>query len=652
MTSELTPTTPETGSVAPGPSSQASPLSFEAGDPAHYLNRELSWLEFNARVLAEAASGEVPHYERLKFLGIFFSNLDEFFMVRVAGLQAQTHRTITEIPPDGFTPHEQLVAISQRAHALVDVAYRLWNTEMIPALQRVGIVIVRPDELAPPELALLDERFRTEIFPVLTPLAIDPGHPFPHLRNKTINLGIMFSREYEAQEPGFGVIQVPAMLSRLIRVRVEGAWRAFVLLEDVIARHVKEFFPSTRLRGTYPFRVTRNWDLEIDEEEGEDLLQTIQAELRRRDRGNAVRVEIGMGEGVEASVQRLCRAIKVDPVQDVYRVAGPLYITDLIAVVQDDERRELRDEIFTPQPSIAFRDADDPFAVIRERDVAVHLPYESFDPVVELVSRAADDPNVLAIKQTLYRTGGDSPIVKALARAAEAGKQVTAIVELKARFDEASNIQWARTLEQSGVQVIYGLLGLKTHAKALLVVRREKDRLRRYVHLSTGNYNPQTARLYTDFGLFTANREIGEDVTSLFNLLTGYSAPPRWNRLVVAPLGLHEAVLGLVAREAAHARAGRKAQIIAQMNALVDVDVIDALYAASQAGVEIKLFVRGICCLRPGIPGLSDRIQVRALVDRFLEHIRLFRFANGGNEEVYLSSADWMPRNFHRRVEV
>ena len=631
----------------------ALPTTLEIGDPSHYLNRELSWLEFNARVLAEGTSPDVPLLERLKFLGIFASNLDEFFMVRVAGLQAQTQRTITEVPPDGATPHEQLVAICQRAHQLVDSCYRTWNTEMIPALKRAGIVIVRPEELAPLELAALDDKFRAEIFPVLTPLAIDPGHPFPHLRNKTINLGIMFAREHEGQERGFGVIQVPAMLSRLIKVHVEGAQRAFVLLEDVIARHVTEFFPSTRLRGTYPFRVTRNWDLEIDEEEGEDLLETIQAELRRRDRGNAVRVEIGMGEGVEASVQRLCRALNVDPSLGVYRVSGPLNITDLTAIASDDERRELRDEPFTPQVAPPLREAEDIFAVIRERDVLLHHPFDSFDPVVEFVSRAADDPNVLAIKQTLYRTGGDSPIVKALARAAENGKQVTAIVELKARFDEASNIQWARTLEQSGAQVIYGLLGLKTHAKALLVVRREKgDKLRRYVHLATGNYNPGTARLYTDLGLFTANQKIGEDVTSLFNLLTGYSAPPRWNHLVVAPLGLHEAVLGLIAREAAHARAGRKAQIMAKMNALVDVDVIDALYAASQAGVEINLRVRGVCCLRPGIPGLSDRIRVRAIIDRFLEHARVFRFENAGTPEVYLSSADWMPRNFHRRVEL
>ena len=650
MSSETTPLPTE----AQAPTSTPSPLSgFDADDPAHYLNRELSWIEFNARVLAEAGSSEVPLFERVKFLGIVFANLDEFFMVRVAGLQAQTLRTIAEVPPDGLSAHEQLLAISARAHQLVDAAYKLWAIEIIPALKRAGIVIVRPEELAPVDLQNLDERFRTDVFPVLTPLAIDPGHPFPHLRNKSINLGIMFSREHEGQESGFGVIQVPSMLSRLMRVRVDGAQRAFVLLEDVIARHVKEFFPAARLRGTYAFRVTRNWDLEIDEEEGEDLLLTIQAELRRRDRGNAVRVEIGVGEGVEASVQRLSKALHVDPVLDVYRVNGPLYLTDLVGIVGEEERRDLRDEPFSPQVSPSLREADDIFAVIRERDMLLHHPYDSFDPVVELLSRAADDPNVLAIKQTLYRTGRDSPIVKALARAAENGKQVTAIVELKARFDEASNIEWARTLEQSGAQVIYGLLGLKTHAKALLVVRREKaDRLRRYVHLATGNYNPQTARLYTDLGLLTANREIGEDVTSLFNLLTGYSAPPRWNRLVVAPLGLHEAVLGLIAREVTHARAGKKAQIVAQMNALVDVDVIDALYAASEAGVEIKLAIRGICCLKPGIPGLSDRIHVRALIDRFLEHERVFTFENGGNRDVYISSADWMPRNFHRRVEL
>ncbi len=645
---------PEPPPSIPGPHSTPTPSNvaqLDSGDPSHYLNRELGWLEFNARVLAEAESAEVPLFERLKFLGIFSSNLDEFFMVRVAGLRAQQGGKVGDVPPDGMTPDEQLAAISMRAHALVDRAYRLWNTDLYPALKRVGIVLVRPEELDPVELAALDERWKNDIFPVLTPLLIDPGHPFPHLRNKTINLGIMLTRP-DHTHAGFGVIQVPAMLNRLIPVRVAGAERAFVLLEDVIARHVGQFFEQARLRGTYPFRVTRNWDLEIDEEEGEDLLLTIQAELRRRDRGNAVRVEIGMGEGVDASVARLCKALHIDPRQDVYRVSGPLYFADLAAMIDNDPRRELKDDRFTPQIPGPIRDKDDMFAVIRDRDVLLHHPYDSFDPVVEFINQAADDPDVLAIKQTLYRTGGDSPIVKALSRAAENGKQVAAIVELKARFDEASNIRWAHTLEQSGAQVIYGLLGLKTHAKACLVVRREQGKLRRYVHLSTGNYNPGTARLYTDIGLFTANKEIGEDVTSLFNLLTGYSAPSKWHRLVVAPLGLHEAVLGLIARETAFARAGKKASIHAQMNALVDVDVIDALYAASEAGVDINLRVRGVCCLRPGIPGLSSRIKVHANIDRFLEHARLFRFENGGTPELYISSADWMPRNFHRRVEV
>jgi polyphosphate kinase len=641
--SELTP--PPSGPVS------GAPQSLEAGDPSHYLNRELSWLEFNARVLAEAESPDVPLFERLKFLGIFSANLDEFFMVRVAGLKAQQDGRVGDLPPDGLTPDEQLKALSSRAHALFDRAYRLWNTELYPALAKAGIVLVRPDELDPIELAALDERFKREIFPVLTPLAIDPGHPFPHLRNKNINLGIMLTRENQATA-GFGVIQVPAMLPRLLAVRVQGAERAYVLLEDVIARHVHEFFTASRLRGTYPFRVTRNWDLEIDEEEGEDLLQTIQAELRRRDRGHAVRVEIGMGEEVDASVVRLCKALKLDVNEDVYRVSGPLYFADLLAMIEGDNRPKLRDERFTPQVPLPLRDKDNLFAVIKERDLVLHHPYDSFEPVVEFINQAAEDPDVLAIKQTLYRAGGDSPIVRALARAAENGKQVTAVVELKARFDEASNIQWAHTLEQSGAQVIYGLLGLKTHAKALLVVRREKDGLRRYVHLSTGNYNQGTARVYTDIGLLSVNPEIGEDVTALFNLLTGYSAPPKWNRLLVAPLGLHEAVLGLIAREAQYARSGKRASILAQMNALVDVDVIDALYAASEAGVEIDLRIRGICCLRPGIAGLSSRIRVHAIIDRFLEHGRIFRFENGGTPEVYISSADWMPRNFHRRVEV
>ncbi|HEU4405180.1 MAG TPA: polyphosphate kinase 1 [Polyangiaceae bacterium] len=639
--------TSETGSTPPPPPSQATPV------PAVglYINRELSWLEFNARVLAEAENPATPLYERLKFLGIVATNLDEFFMVRVAGLKQQLHGEVNELPPDGATPSEQLAAISARAHELIDASFRIWNDELRPALGREGIVLVKPDELEPADLELLDKKFRSDIFPVLTPIAIDPNHPFPHLKNKSINIGVMFSREHEGVAMGFGVVQVPPVLDRLMPVRLGGARHAFVLLEDVIARHVHALFPSFKVRGYYAFRVTRNWDIEVDEEEGEDLLQTIQQELRRRDRGSAVRVEIA-GTATASSITRLCRALKLNEREDVYRSTGPLHLADLGAMVPKEDRRDLRDEPFTPVLAPPLRDADDPFAAIRERDVLLHHPYDSFDSVVDFLLRAADDPNVLAIKQTLYRAGGDSPVVRALARAAENGKQVTAVVELKARFDEESNIRWAHALENSGVHVVYGLQGLKTHAKALLVVRREKDKLRRYAHLATGNYNPSTARLYTDLSLFTAREDVGEDLTAFFNLLTGYSAASRWNHLVVAPLGLHEAVLALIEREADHARAGRPARLVAKMNACVDEQVIRALYAAAAAGVQIDLLVRGICCLRPGAGPGAERIRVRAVVDRFLEHSRVFWFANGGNEEVYLSSADWMPRNFRRRVEL
>ncbi len=466
----------------------------------------------------------------------------------------------------------------------------------------------------------------------------------------------MFSRDGSG-DVNFGVVQVPMMLPRLLVVGPVAlrsgitASQAFVLLEDLIARHVGMIFPGVKLKGVYAFRVTRNFDIEIDEEEAEDLIQTIQQELRRRERGNAVRLEVS-GEYTEASLAKLVKALKLDPERDVYRTTAILNVSDLLQLFTREERRNLRDEPFLPLLVPPLRDCEDIFATIREGDILLNHPYESFDPIVELVTRAAEDHDVLAIKQTLYRAGGDSPIVKALTRAAESGKQVTAIVELQARVDEESNIVWARTLEQSGVHVVYGLLGLKTHAKCLLIVRRERGGLRRYVHLSTGNYNTGTARIYTDVSLLTCRRSIGEDASSLFNLLTGYSAPARWNSLIVAPLGLHEAVLGLIAREAEHSRNGRPSRIVAKMNSLVDEDVIEALYRASQAGVPITLLVRGICCLRPGVPNVSENIEVRTLVDRYLEHARIFHFSNSGKDEVYLSSADWMPRNFHRRVEI
>nr|PZN22299.1 MAG: polyphosphate kinase 1 [Pseudomonadota bacterium] len=620
-------------------------------DPALYINRELSWLEFNARILAEASDPTVPLYERLKFCAIFASNLDEFFMVRVAGLKAQLHGEIEEVTPDGLTPEQQLAAIAKRVHELTAEQYRVWNETLRTELAEAGVALLRPDELGPKEQAQLDEHFRRDIYPVLTPIAIDPVHPFPHVRNKGINVGLIFEKRLHSSEPSFGLVQVPTMLPRLVRVSVEGKRRAFVALEDLILRHTATIFPHMKVVGQYAFRVTRNFDIEIDEEEGEDLLILLQAELRRRERGHAVRLEVS-GDAPDESIQWLCRELEIDPTRDVYRLPGPLFLGDMTVLTAGDERRSLRDEAFTPQYVPPLRDSDDFFETIRERDILLHHPYEAFEAVIDFLWQAAEDPRVLAIKQTLYRTGGESPLVRALQRAAELGKQVTALVELKARFDEESNIRWARALERSGVNVMYGLLGFKTHAKVMMVVRKERTGLRRYVHLATGNYNQQTARLYEDISLFTAREDFAEDATAFFNMLTGYSAPSRWNRIVVAPLGLHEAVLGLITRETEHALAGRPARIVAKMNSLVDADVIAALYAASRAGVEIDLLVRGICCLRPGVPGVSERIRVHAVLDRFLEHARIFHFKNGGQDEVYCSSADWMPRNFKRRVEV
>ncbi|HEY8041683.1 MAG TPA: polyphosphate kinase 1, partial [Polyangiaceae bacterium] len=629
----------QSGSPAPSatpPPVSVSPVAIaelpDVRASALYLNRELSWLEFNARVLAEADSEAVPLLERLKFHAIVATNLDEFFMVRVAGLKQQLTGEVDEMGPDGMTVGEQLSAIATRVHELVSAQSHALGA-LLPKLAEAGLVFVKPSELSAESLADLDARFHSEVFPILTPIAIDPGHPFPQVRNRSLNLAVMFTRE-GTLEQAFGVVQVPSMLPRLLPVagvKTPGgqpATRAFVLLEDLIARHVGTIFPGAKPTGLYVFRVTRNFDIEVDEEEAEDLLQSIQHQLRRRERGNAVRLDVA-GDPPAGSLAKLVKALKLDPERDVYQVGGMLNAADLFAMTRADERA-LRDEPFTPHVVPPLREADDVFAVIREQDVLLNHPYESFESVVDLITHAADDPDVLAIKQTLYRAGGDSPIVKALVRAAESGKQVTAIVELKARFDEESNIVWARMLEQAGAHVVYGLLGLKTHAKCLLIVRREKGKLRRYAHLSTGNYNPTTARLYTDISLFTARPEICEDVSSLFNLLTGYSAPPKWNKLIVAPLGLHEAVLGLIAREAEHARAGRPARIVAKMNALVDADVIEALYRASQAGVPITLLVRGICCLRPGVPRVSETIEVRAIIDRFLEHGRVFHFVNGG----------------------
>lgn len=632
-------------SVAPTPSSSSG---FES--PELFLNRELSWLEFNQRVLDEARDPSVPLLERLKFLTIAQSNLDEFFMVRVAGLVEQKREGISDAPADGMAPRDQLAAISKRVERMIDEMSETFLGQLIPLLEREGVVLREPAELSTDERERLRIYFQEQVYPILTPLALDPGHPFPHVPNKRLHLIVMLAGEEEGQ-PAFAVVQVPAVLPRLIPVKGDGTLETYVLLDDVIAEYAGELFRGFTRRGAWPFRVIRNHDLSIDEEEAEDLLEVIREEVRRRDRGNAVALEVSTSCPPEA-VEVLQRALHVDP-QFLFAVDAPLSFPDLGIVGQSlKHRTDLQDLPFIPAQSPRFQAAEDLFQVIREGDVLLHHPYEAFDPVVDLLETAAADPDVLAIKQTLYRTSGDSPIVKALIRAAENGKQVAALVEIKARFDEENNINWARRLEESGVHVVYGLVGLKTHCKVCLVVRRENGQLRRYVHLGTGNYNPKTAKLYTDLSLFTCREDFGHDATALFNLLTSCTAPPEWRVLVAAPLGLHETTLGMIEREAAYARAGKPARIIAKMNSLQDPDVIQALYRASQAGVQIDLIVRGICCLRPGLEGISENIRVRSIVDRFLEHTRIYYFEAGGRRLVFASSADWMPRNFQRRVEI
>jgi len=620
--------------------------------PDHYLNRELSWLEFNARVLDEAADATNPWLERLKFLAIFSSNLDEFFEIRVAGLQQQVYAGVEpqDYGADGLAPAEQLAAIERRVHELVAEQYRILGTDVLPGLAAGGVERVRFDDLSDAERRHVNTLFRASIFPVLTPLAIDPGHPFPHVHNKSLNIALVVERKNGGQpRRHFAVVQVPAVLDRVVVVSTPGADRVrFILLEDIIARHLRELFGGLRVISHTVFRVTRNTDLTIQEEDAEDLLETIEESLRQRMRSDPVRLEIS-ADADDVFTGLLTDAHDLEP-RDVYRVAGPIDLTVLMALHRLEDCAALRDEPLVPRVSPPFAQGQDVFDVIRAHDVLVHLPYESFGCVVDFIEQAADDPQVLAIKQTLYRTSA-SPIIAALARAAQNGKQVTALVELKARMDEQNNIAWARTLEQAGVHVVYGIVGLKTHCKAALVVRREADGIRRYVHLSTGNYNPATARVYTDLGLFTAHPDFGEDTTALFNLLTGYADGYKWKQLLVAPLGLRDQIVGLIERERQHAQAGRPARIIVKMNALVEPSVIDALYGASQAGVTIELVIRGICCLRPGLPGVSDNIRVTSIVDKFLEHSRISYFENGGDPEVYLASADWMPRNFWRRIE-
>jgi polyphosphate kinase len=626
----------------------------DSNDRQLFINRELSWLAFNERVLAEARNASLPLHERIKFLAISSSNLDEFFMVRVAGLKQQSQGGVAELPADGMLPGEQLTAIAELAHRMAAAQYGVWHRDVLPMLAANGFHLLTRDALSPEQKQAARAWFQSSVFPALTPLAIDPGHPFPHLRNKSLNLAVVVRRSEKRRKKDLGesslaVVQVPAVLPRLVQLPMTGGV-GFLLLEELIQMQAGDLFPGHVVEQATTFRLTRNWDLDIDEEESQDLLESIQAELRRRDRGAVVRLEMDANASPALEAQ-LTAALKLAPA-DVYRLPGPLQLQDLGALSELDPRPENRVEAFAPATPAIINNADSMMQLISQRDLLLHHPYESFDPVVRFLEEAAEDPNVLAIKQTLYRTSGDSPVGRALMRASENGKQVAVLVELKARLDEANNIAWARRMEENGVHVVYGLIGLKTHCKVTLVVRREGNGIRRYVHVGTGNYNPATARAYTDLSLFTARPELADDATALFNLLTGYSTQPNWKRLAVAPVSLQAKVLELIEREAAKARRGEPSRIVAKLNALVDPVVIRALYAASQAGVPIELVVRGICCLRPGVPGLSETIRVVSVVDRFLEHTRAFAFGAGPQADVFISSADWMPRNFHRRVEV
>jgi len=625
-------------------------MNKTAVKPQHFINRELSWLQFNQRVLEEAANAENPLLERVKFFCIVSSNLDEFFEVRVAGIKQQIETEAVERSVDGLTASETFRAITRRVRRMVRDQYACWREQLVSELARNGICFLKLAELDDSDRKWIEQFYRTEVLPVLTPLAIDSAHPFPQLLNKSLNLIVKVAAVADGKNaPQLAVVQVPRVLPRLVKLPRPDGRMDYVFLGQIIGHYLDELFPGTKIQGWWPFRVTRNSELYIDEEEVANLLAAVEQELQRRRRGDAVRLEVHQGcpEEVRAVLLRQLRLTEAD----LYVIHGPLNPARLLTICEGDHSPELRHPPFVAPIARALRGQDDLFAVVRQRDVLLHHPFESFESVVGLLQQAARDPAVLAIKQTLYRTGGDARIIGALMDAVKNGKQVTAVVELRARFDEANNIQWARQLEESGVHVVYGLVGFKIHAKAMLIVRRDADAIRRYVHLATGNYNLGTARLYTDAGLLTCRPEFGEDVTTLFNLLTGISQFRPMQRLLVAPFDLHDRLKALIAREADHARRGLPARIVAKMNSLVDPEIIGALYLASQAGVKIDLIVRGICCLRPGVKGVSENIAVRSIVDRFLEHSRIFYFENASQPEVFLSSADWMPRNFFRRIE-
>lgn len=617
--------------------------------PDWFINRELSWLAFNERVLEEARDPANPLMERVKFLAIFDSNLLEFYEIRVAGLRQQEEAGIGKSGPDGMTAAEQLEAIDTRVREGVAGFYACWNDELRPALEKEGIVVAHPEQLDGGRQAWLHEHFQREIFPVLTPIAVDPAHPFPFVGSGSLSIAALLDTDDPEEPVRLAVVQVPQVLPRIFRVPGEGP-RTYVFLADTVRWQLAELFAGATILDHTAFRVTRNSNLYVDEEEVENLLTAIEQELRRRRRGDPVRLEV-RGPVGDRLRQELLEVFELGP-GEVFECQGPVNLSRLLQLVELEKSERLSAPRFVAPVHVALRDPTKLFPVIRSGDVLLHHPFDSFDSVVEFLEQAAEDPRVLAIKQTLYRTSEDSPIGRALLAAAERGKHVTALVELKARFDEEKNIRWARRMEEAGVQIVYGLVGLKTHCKLMLVVRRDEDGIRRYAHIGTGNYNHTTARQYTDFGLFTADRDVTGEVASVFNLLTSLSSRERWHHLLVAPFNLRSGLLERIAREAAHARAGRPSGIVAKLNAIQDEALMLALYDASRAGVEIDLVVRGICALRPGVPGLSERIRVRSIVDRFLEHTRAVRFENDGRPELWIGSADWMPRNLSGRVEV
>lgn len=617
-----------------------------------FYNRELSWLGFNYRVLSEARDKNIPLMERLKFLSITASNLDEFFMIRVASLKDMVHAKYTKKDIAGLTPKEQLAIISTGTHELVEKQYNTYNRSFLPALKHNGLTIVTQYEALNAEQAeYVDRYFMREVYPVLTPMAVDSSRPFPLIRNKSLNIAALLMDKKRKDTIDFATVQVPSVLPRIVTIPSEKEGETcIILLEQIIEKNIQKLFLNYKVLDATPYRVMRNADLTIDEDEAADLLIEIERQLKKRQWGEAIRLEVE--QGIDKRLLKILKKELQIQQEDIFTIRGPLDLTFLMKVYGMDGFDHLKEEPYIPQPPKGLDMDGDLFEQIRQKDILLHHPYETFDPVVNFVRFAAKDPDVLAIKQTLYRVSSNSPIIASLAQAAENGKQVTVLVELKARFDEENNIVWARKLEKAGCHVIYGLVGLKTHSKITLVVRREEEGIRRYVHLGTGNYNDSTAKLYTDMGTFTCKRAYGEDATAVFNMLSGYSEPLSWNKLALAPTWLRTRFVELINRERDYAAMGKPARIVAKMNSLCDAGIINALYEASAAGVQIELIIRGICCLKQGVPGMSETIQVRSIVGTFLEHSRIFYFENDGSPEIYMGSADWMPRNLDKRVEI